>query len=325
MAAAEATEFKQQCALAHGDNVWLSPALELLGIETVLDFCDKSLTRKVVKPSAGTNPEDAAKAVLAAIRAKATIADQWHCPYASEDDQVETLLSLGAYVAQCEPQARQDKASATLREVADPWKVERGAADAMLKSRLLLMGNLTTVLTLLLGIEIVQLRAIGEVEASGVAVVAIVAASVAVGFTSVGLSCAIFFQMLAAKIKEGHAEGFIVARPKVSRLYAVPMLTLAFSCPCTVLSLACSVCMRHDNHWSALVAAAILGVALFFCLLAFVEYCQIQDDCKAHMGLFYLAHIDDETGEVINTELTAEGGDQILHPEIITHLHPDQR
>ena len=187
------------------------------------------------------------------------------------------------------------------------------------------MGNLTTVLTLLLGIEIVQLRAIGEVEASGVAVVAIVAASVAVGFTSVGLSCAIFFQMLAAKIKEGHAEGFIVARPKVSRLYAVPMLTLAFSCPCTVLSLACSVCMRHDNHWSALVAAAILGVALFFCLLAFVEYCQIQDDCKAHMGLFYLAHIDDETGEVINTELTAEGGDQILHPEIITHLHPDQR
>ena len=198
-------------------------------------------------------------------------------------------------------------------------------ADALLKSRLSVMGNLTTVLTLLLGIEIVQLRAIGEVEASGVAVVAIVAASVAVGFTSVGLSCAIFFQMLAAKIKEGHAEGFIVARPKVSRLYAVPMLTLAFSCPCTVLSLACSVCMRHDNHWSALVAAAILGVALFFCLLAFVEYCQIQDDCKAHMGLFYLAHIDDETGEVINTELTAEGGDQILHPEIITHLHPDQR
>ena len=98
--------------------------------------------------------------------------------------------------------------------------------------------------------------------------------------------------MLAAKVEEGHAEKFIVAQPKVSRLNAVPMLTLAFSCPCTVLSLACSVCMRHDNHWSALVAAAILGVALILCLLASIAYCQIQNDCKALMGLFYLAETD---------------------------------
>ena len=106
--AAEATELEQQCALAHGETAWLSPALTLLGIATVLDFCDKSLTRKVVKPSAGTDPEDAAKAVLAAIRAKD--AAKTLCPDASEGDQVDTLLSLGAYVAQCEPQARQDKA-----------------------------------------------------------------------------------------------------------------------------------------------------------------------------------------------------------------------
>ena len=107
-AAAEAVELQQQCAFAHGENAWLSPALTLLGIASVLDFCDKSLTRKVAKPSAGADQEAAAKAVLVAIRSKDTA--KTLCPDAKEGDQVDTLISLSAYVAQCEPQARLDKA-----------------------------------------------------------------------------------------------------------------------------------------------------------------------------------------------------------------------
>ena len=278
----EQIELEQQCALAHGKNTWLSPALKLLGIATVLDFCDKSPTRKVAKPSAGTEPEDAAKAVLVAIRAKD--ATNLLCPDASEGDQVDTLLSLGAYVAQCEPQARQDKASATLREAADPWKLERDAADVMLKSRLLLMGNLTTVLTLLLGIEIPQLRAIEGV--SEFAVVATIATSVAVGSTIVGLSCAIIFQMLAVKIKEGCARKFIGATSAVDWLLYIPKLALAVSCPCTIVSLACIVCVRYNNHWSAIVAFAILVGALVAFLPALRAYRQIQveDSDRGHCG-----------------------------------------
>ena len=74
--------------------------------------------------------------------------------------------------------------------------------ERWLKSRLSGMGNLTTVLTLLLGIEIAQLRAIEGVETSGFAVVAIIAASVAVGFTIVGLGSAYFCQILLATIEE---------------------------------------------------------------------------------------------------------------------------
>ena len=140
-----------------------------------------------------------------------------------------------------------------------------------LKSRLSLMGNLTTVLALLLGIEIAQLRAIEGVETTGFAVVAVVAASVAVGFTIVGLGAAISCQSLLAVINERQSASFssrLVKRlgrelPAFDSLLNFPMLALAFSCPCTIVSLGCSVCMRYDYHWSALVAATILVVALF--------------------------------------------------------------
>ena len=160
--------------------------------------------------------------------------------------------------------------------------LDEKAAGALLKSRLKVMGNLTTVLTLLLGMEIAQLSVIHDVEASQAGVFAIIAASVAVGWTCVGLGCAIFFQLLAAKIKEGHAQTFINVW-EVDWLYKFPMLAFAFSCPCIFLSLACSVCVRYDNHWSALVAAAILGVAQLACWGATVKYCKIQAKCKSDM------------------------------------------
>ena len=131
------------------------------------------------------------------------------------------------------------------------------------------MGNLTTVLTLLLGIEIAQLRAIEGVETSGFAVVAIIAASVAVGFTIVSLGSAFFCQILLATIEElrDRVEPGSPSAPSPSGFFGwllnLPMLALAFSCPCTIVSLACSVCVRYGNHWSALVAAAILVVAFF--------------------------------------------------------------
>eukprot|EP00964_Phaeocystis_antarctica_P121838 scaffold85500_cov58-Phaeocystis_antarctica.AAC.1 len=56
------------------------------------------------------------------------------------------------------------------------------AAGALLKSRLKVMGNLTTVLTLLLGMEIALLSVIHDVEASQAGVVAIIAASVALDY-----------------------------------------------------------------------------------------------------------------------------------------------
>ena len=161
--------------------------------------------------------------------------------------------------------------------------LDEKAAGALLKSRLKVMGNLTTVLTLLLGMEIAQLSVIHDVEASQAGVVAIIGASVAVGFTCVGLGCAIFFQLLAATIKEGHAQMFINELPDDDWLSTFPMLAFAFSCPCIFLSLACSVCVRYDNHWSALVAAAILGVAQLACWGATVKYCKIQEKCKSDM------------------------------------------
>ena len=157
------------------------------------------------------------------------------------------------------------------------------AAGALLKSRLKVMGNLTTVLTLLLGMEIAQLSVIHDVEASQAGVVAIIAASVAVGLTTVGLGCAIFFQLLAVQVKKGHAHKFINKTTEVDWLRNFPMLAFAFSCPCIFLSLACSVCVRYDNHWSALVAAAILGVAQLACWGATAAYCKIQVKCGSDM------------------------------------------
>ena len=160
--------------------------------------------------------------------------------------------------------------------------MEENAADALLKSRLSLMGKVATVLTLLLGIEIAQLSVIHDVEASQAGVVAIIAASVAVGLTTVGLGCAIFFQLLAVQVKKGHAQTFNELT-EVDWLRSLPMLAFAFSCPCIFLSLACSVCVRYDNHWSALVAAAILGVAQLVCWGATAAYWEIGYKCESDM------------------------------------------
>ena len=165
----------------------------------------------------------------------------------------------------------------------EPVKVEENTADALLKSRLSLMGKLSTILTLLLGIEIAQLSVIHDVEASQAGVVAIIAASVAVGLTTVGLGCAIFFQLLAVQVKKGHAQKFINKTTEVDWLRNFPMLAFAFSCPCIFLSLACSVCVRYDNHWSALVAAAILGVAQLACWGATAAYWEIGYKCGSDM------------------------------------------
>ena len=164
----------------------------------------------------------------------------------------------------------------------EPVKVEENTADALLKSRLSLMGKLSTILTLLLGIEIAQLSVIHDVEASQAGVVAIIAASVAVGLTTVGLGCAIFFQLLAVQVKKGHAQNFNKLT-EVDWLRNFPMLAFAFSCPCIFLSLACSVCVRYDNHWSALVAAAILGVAQLACWGATAAYWEIGYKCGSDM------------------------------------------
>lgn len=165
----------------------------------------------------------------------------------------------------------------------EPVKVEENTADALLKSRLSLMGKLSTILTLLLGIEIAQLSVIHDVEASQAGVVAIIAASVAVGLTTVGLGCAIFFQLLAVQVKKGHAQKFINETAEVDWLRNFPMLAFAISCPCIFLSLACSVCVRYDNHWSALVAAAILGVAQLACWGATAAYWKIGYKCGSDM------------------------------------------
>ena len=156
-------------------------------------------------------------------------------------------------------------------------------ADALLDARRSLMGNLDTVLALLLGIEIALLSAVTDVEASWEKPVVVLAATLAIGWTTVGLGCAILFQMLAVKIKQGHAEKFITDTQLVDWLSFFPVLGFAFSCPCIVFSLACSVCVRYDNHWSALLAAAILVVAQLACWLACVAYNQIQRECEGDM------------------------------------------
>ena len=162
------------------------------------------------------------------------------------------------------------------------------------EARVAVMGNLVTALALLLGIEIAQLSAVSSddlisssARTSGPAVVAVVAASIAVLLTVVGLGFGITFQMLAGQIDKGKLVRFIDNRHPIGKdldfLYNFPTSALTYSFPFTIISLACYVCVFYHNHWSALLAAAFLILSLILCVRAYITYKNTMTELKDDM------------------------------------------
>ena len=122
---------------------------------------------------------------------------------------------------------------------------------------------------------------------SGPAVVAVVAASIAVLLTVVGLGFGITFQMLAGQIDKGKLVRFIDNRHPIGKdldfLHNFPTSALTYSFPFTIISLACYVCVFYHNHWSALLAAAFLILSLILCVRAYITYKNTMTELKDDM------------------------------------------
>lgn len=174
-------------------------------------------------------------------------------------------------------------------ELADAYKGE--LADALLESRREKMANLTTVLVLLFGTATGLLSAIKDLDLQNSwAATAVIAASIAIGSTMVGLASAISFQVLARKIRKGHAKKFVTGTPLVAWLSNFAMLGVAISCVSLSICLACSVYVRYNYHLFATWAAGILFAALLLCLVVMCMYFQIQKDPKIQEDMHSAAH-----------------------------------
>ena len=73
----------------------------------------------------------------------------------------------------------------------------------------------------------------------------------------VGLAGAIFFQLLAGRVKEGgaHARNFLTRSKPVQWLSFFAVLGVGVSYLSITISLACAVWVRYDNHSSSVVTA----------------------------------------------------------------------
>ena len=131
----------------------------------------------------------------------------------------------------------------------------------MLEAQTKRMSNLTTVLALLFPTEFTLLTFLPpllpssaiqdlDVEASNWAAAAVIAASIAIGATMVGLVGAVFFQMLAGQVRKGHATDFLTLSKPVAWLSFFAVIGVGVSCLSITISLACSVWVRYDNHSS---------------------------------------------------------------------------
>ena len=138
---------------------------------------------------------------------------------------------------------------------------KRKEADALLEAQTKRMSNLTTVLALLFPTEFTLLTFLPpllpssaiqdlDVEASNWAAAAVIAASIAIGATMVGLVGAVFFQMLAGQVRKGHATDFLTLSKPVAWLSFFAVIGVGVSCLSITISLACSVWVRYDNHSS---------------------------------------------------------------------------
>lgn len=156
-----------------------------------------------------------------------------------------------------------------------------------------MIEKLATVLTLLFGTEATLLTAahLDLEKAQPWAGRAVIAASIAIGFTMFGLVGAVVFQLLALQVKD--ASGFMPNNWLMEILANFSALGAVFSCLFVTVGLACSVLARYsyndeksgDLHFrdEANFAFYILGATLVLCLVTLCMYPTIQYVYREHM------------------------------------------